>query len=83
MLAREAGEFEGQRRGARLVVAHQFEHRRVHFPISERADMAEARNPFLHAVDERNRAIDLAERPGRKRKIDHRGDTRKKPFGRT
>ena len=63
MLAREAGEFEGVRRGARVVAAHQFEHGRVHPSQRERADMGEGRDPRLHAVDERNRAIDLAERP--------------------
>ena len=34
----------------------------------------EARDPRLHAVDERNRAIDIAERPRRNREISHRGD---------
>ena len=63
VLAREAGEFEGVRRGARPVAAHQFEHGRVHSSRRERADMGEVRDPRLHAVDERNRAIDLAERP--------------------
>jgi hypothetical protein len=38
--------------------------------------MGEVRDPPVHAVDERNRAVDLAERPGRKRKIDHRGGAR-------
>ena len=36
--------------------------------------MGEARDPRLHAVNERNRAIDLAERPQRNRQIDHRAD---------
>ena len=63
VLAREAGEFEGVRRGARAVAAHQFEQGRVHSSSCERADMGEVRDPRLHAVDERNRAIDLAERP--------------------
>ena len=36
--------------------------------------MGEVRDPRLHAVDERNRAIDLAERPRRNRQIGHRGD---------
>ena len=34
-------------------------------PERERADMGEVRDPRLHAVDERSRAIDLAERPQR------------------
>ena len=63
MLAREADEFEGVRRDARVVATHQFEHGRVHSSRRERADMGEARDPRLHAVDERNRAIDFAERP--------------------
>ena len=74
MLAREAGEFEGVRRGARVVATHQFEQGRVHSSKRERADMGEVRDPRLHAVDERNRAIDLAERPRRNRQIGHRGD---------
>ena len=32
--------------------------------------------PLLHGVDERNRAIDLAERPQSKRKIAHRAHAR-------
>ena len=58
MLARESGEFEGVRRGARVVATHQFEHGRVQSSHRERADMGEARDPRLHAVDKRNRAID-------------------------
>ncbi len=38
--------------------------------------MGEVRYPPLHAVDERNRAIDLAERPQREGKIGHRADAR-------
>ena len=63
MLACEPGEFESIRRGAGLVATHQFEQGRVHSSKRERADMGEVRDPRLHAVDERNRAIDLAERP--------------------
>ena len=74
MLAREPGEFEGVRRGASVVATHQFEQGRVHSSKRERADMGEVRDPRLHAVDERNRAIDLAERPRRNRQIGHRGD---------
>ena len=74
MLARETGELEGVRRGARVVATHQFEQGRVHSSKRERADMGEVRDPRLHAVDERNRAIDLAERPRRNRQIGHRGD---------
>ena len=36
--------------------------------------MRDARDPLLGAVNEGNRAIDLAERPGRNGQIDHRGD---------
>ena len=39
-------------------------------------DVLEGANPRLHALDERNRAIDLAERPGRNRQIGHRGRAR-------
>ena len=49
MLAREAGEFECVRRGARVVATHQFEQGRVHSSIRERADMGEVRDPRLHA----------------------------------
>ena len=51
MLAREAGKFEGVRRGARMVAAHQFEEGRVHSSKCERADMGEVRDPRLHAID--------------------------------
>jgi len=51
------------RRGARLDAAHQFEQGRVHPSNCERADMGELLDPRLHAVDERDRAIDFAERP--------------------
>ena len=47
---------------------------RVHSSKCERADMGEVRHPRLHAINERNRAIDVAERPERNRQIDHRGD---------
>ena len=63
MLTREPGYLKGVRRGARVVAAHQFEHRRVHSSSCERVDMGEVRHPRLHAINERNRAIDLAERP--------------------
>ena len=74
MLAREPDELEGVRRGARGVATHQFEQGRVHSSKRERADMGEVRHPRLHAVDERNRAIDLAERPRRNRQIGHCAD---------
>ena len=35
----------------------------------------EARDPRLHAIHERNRAIDLPERPRNNRQAGHRGDT--------
>ena len=40
------------------------------------ADMREARDAKLRLVNERNRAIDVAERPQGVRQIDHRGDAR-------
>jgi hypothetical protein len=63
MLTREPSEFKGVRRGACRVAARQFEYGRDISSIRERADMGQARDPHLHAVDERNRAIDLADRP--------------------
>ena len=50
--------------------------RRMHCFESERVGMREARDPRLHALDERNRAIDLAKRPRGERQIGHRGDAR-------
>ena len=47
MLTRESGEFDGVRRGAREVAAHQFEQGRMAFPVCARADMGEARDPRL------------------------------------
>ncbi len=67
LFAREAGEFEGVRRDARLIAAHQFEYGRVYSSNRERADMGEVRDPHLHAINERDRAIDFAERPRRNR----------------
>ena len=43
VLTREPGEFEGVRRGARMVATHQFEQGRVHSSKRERADMREVR----------------------------------------
>ena len=64
MLARESGEFDGIRRSAHDVATHQFEQGRLaslSHPL--RTNMACARDPRLHAVDERNRSIDFAEGP--------------------
>ena len=74
VIAREVGEFEGVLRGAPTIAPHQVEHRRVHTSKGERADMREVRHPRLHAVDERNRAIDLAERPRHYRQVRHCAD---------
>ena len=74
VLVRQAGESECVLRGARIVAPHQFEHRRVKLYVCVRADMRDARDPLLGAVNEGNRAIDIAERPGRKGQIDYRGD---------
>jgi len=63
VLTGEAGEFKCLRRRARMVSAHQIKQGRMHFSKCEHADMGQARKPSLHAFDERNRAIDLAERP--------------------
>ena len=77
VLAREAGELRRVRLGARgIVAAYQFEQGRVQSCKRERAGMSDVRGPPLHAVDERNRAIDLPERPQRDRKIAHRADAR-------
>ena len=74
VLARQAGELGRVRRGARGVAAHQFEQGRLQSCKRERAGMGDFRGPRLHALDQRNRAIDLAERPQRKREIAHRAD---------
>ena len=63
MLTREPGELEGVRHGAQAIATNQFEQGRVHFSKRERDDMGESVYTRLHAVDERNRAIDLTERP--------------------
>ena len=73
-LASEPGKLEGVRRGPRAVAAHQFKHSRVVCSNRQRADVGEVRHPRLHAVVERNRAIDLAERPRHYRKMGHCGD---------
>ena len=79
MLACEPGEFGGVRRGAGVVATHQFEQGCKHSSKRERADMGEVCHPRLHTFDERNGAIDLAERPRRKGKIGHRGDAGVRP----
>ena len=74
VLTREPGQLEGVRRGARGAATHQFEQGRVDFSHAERAGMGQVRDPCLHALDKRSRAIDLAERPQRKRQIEHGRD---------
>src|ERR1700679_1824474 len=74
MLMREADEFESALRAANVVATHQFEQSRVHSSKTKRANMRNACHSRLHGVDERHRAIDLAERPRRYRQIGHRGD---------
>ena len=74
MLTHEPGKLDGVLRRAHVVTAHQCEHGRVHSSRRECADMGEARDPRLHAVDERSRAIDLAESPQRSGQIGHRCD---------
>ena len=76
VLARKPGEFDGVRRGARLVAAHQFEHHRVKSLRRDHsiADMREARGPRLSASDEGGRTIDLAQRPQSEREVPHRRD---------
>ncbi len=56
------------------VATHQFEQGRVQSSIRERADMGEVHYPRLHAVDERNRPIDLPERPRHNRQVEHCAD---------
>jgi hypothetical protein len=58
-----------------MVGAHQFEHGRVHSSHRQRADVRNACDPRLHAVDVRNRVIDFAERPRHNRQIGCRGDS--------
>ena len=76
MLACEPGELEGVRRGAREVTTHHLEYGRKRSAVRKRADVGEVGHPLMHAINERNCAIDVAERPGRHRQIDHRGDAR-------
>jgi hypothetical protein len=63
VLASEPGKLEGVRSAASVVSTHQFEHGRLHSSKRERADMGALRHPRLHAVDKRNRPINLAKRP--------------------
>ena len=74
MITREVGEFEGVRRDARDVASHQFEQGRVHFPVRVRANMRDARDPQMGAVNERNRARNVAQRPQSYCEIEHCGD---------
>ena len=62
------------RRGARGVAAHQVEQDRLQCCECERAGVRDFPDPPLHALNEQNRAIDLPERPQRKREIAHRAD---------
>src|SRR5689334_20344342 len=74
MLTRQPGKFEGVWRAAAVVAAHQLEHGRVHFPVSVRANMSEARNPPISALDKGNRPFDLAQRPQGDREEEHHPD---------
>jgi hypothetical protein len=59
----DISKFEGVQCGTRAVAAHQFEQGRVRLSHPMRTNMACARDPRLHAVDDRNRSIDFAEGP--------------------
>ncbi len=61
--ARDISKFEGVQCGTPAVAAHQFEQGRVRLSHPMRTNMACARDPRLHAVDERNRSIEFAEGP--------------------
>ena len=74
VFTREADKFEGVRRGAHAVATHQFEQGRVHFPVRVRANMRDVRDPQMGAVNERDRARSVAQRPQSYREIEHRGD---------
>jgi hypothetical protein len=56
MLAREPGEFDGVRRGARVLAAQQFEYRGLPFGVGEGADMRNACGPRLSVTEEGKRA---------------------------
>ena len=80
MLTREAGEPEGVRRRARKVATHQFEHGRLHFPVRVRGDMGDARDPHMGAVNEGNRAFDVAKSPRGSGQSGHSGDAGVQPL---
>ena len=55
-------------------MAHQCEHGGVHCAERKRVGVGEACDPRIHAPNERDSAIDFAERPQRERQIGHGGD---------
>jgi hypothetical protein len=72
MLARQSCGFYRVRRGARAIAAHEFKHSREMFPEDPRVDMGEAGHPRLSVATKGNRAHDVAHRPQRERKLEHR-----------
>ena len=68
------GEFDGVRRDARQVAAHQIKQGRVHLPARACRHGRPARSAPPGAANERSRALDIAQRPQDKREIEHRGD---------
>jgi hypothetical protein len=52
LLTCEADQFESVWGGAQVVAAHQFKYGRVQFAGRERADMGQAGDPRLHAINE-------------------------------
>src|ERR1700722_3175740 len=57
-----------------MVATHQFEQCRMQSREGERSGMCETNDPRLHLVDERDRSIELAERPQDVRQIAHCAD---------
>ena len=63
VLSRCSRKVDSVRRCTREVAAHEFEHGGVQSPECSRPDMLKARESRLGAVDDRNRASDVAQRP--------------------
>ena len=76
VLAGEPAKLAGMRRGPSAVAAHQFEQRRMVSGEGMGADVRNTGEPFLTALEEEDRAIDVAERPYGDRKADEGGDAR-------
>ena len=76
MLASKPSQFGRVRANARDVATHQLEHRRMHCRVSLRSDMADAGGSRPCALDEGQRAGELAHRPESYRQEEQRADAR-------